>query len=374
MSTSIPRVTGHETYWGSVTPDEDTITMINRSPTLQRDLADYGAAVNSGAAKAMQIGPVSQYASGEDGGITMADDLKTIPTYVFVGDLAHELGHFENRETDRAFDRSHGVNDHDPNAFAMAGMRSEHAEGEAIFENWKVNNELMAAPDAPSRTWLSGALVSAPDFGKPIDTGLLKALDDQHAADVAAHLTDAEDRQLMISAAMGPVATVPNMDRKAGSFENYAGAAGLTNPETGPLTKFAAQFDKDGEIQSMSESWASGRTVAQTFEHGRLASSSIADKDGSAVSNTHYQYGRNGAYQTDTTDAAGKLIEHGDYAADGSAQVSETGADGTVTPTHYPPAQSRPDTGFAAFSSIPEADVSAVAAEHDNAPDAGLDQ
>lgn len=369
MSASIPRVTGHEPYWGKIVPDEDTVNMINQSPTLQRDLADYGAAVSSGTTKPMRTGPIAEYQSGKDGGITLFEPLRAYPTYVIVGTLAHELGHFESREADSAFDRSHSVNDHDPNAFAMAGMRLTHYEGEAIFENWKVNNELMAAKDAPSQTWLAGALTVIPGSHTKKDTGLQKALDDQHAADVAGHLTDEQDRQLMIAAAMGPVATVPSMGHDDGAFENYANEAGLKNPETGALTKYSTQFDKDGEIQSMSESWSSGRTVTQTFEHGKLASSSIVDRDGSVASNTRYQYGQNGAYQTDTTDAAGKRIEHGDYASNGSAQVSQTGSDGSTTSTNYPPAQ----TQDAASPSIPARDTTAVAIESDDAADAGLD-
>ncbi|MDR5761746.1 hypothetical protein [Caballeronia sp. LZ035] len=359
VSTSIPRVTGHEPYWGTVALDEDAIDMINKSPTLQRDLEDYGAAVSSGATQPMRVGPIVEYETGKNGGITLFDPLTAYPTHAIVGNLAHELGHFENREADRAFDRSHSVNDHDPNAFAMAGMRLTHQEGEAIFENWKVNNEIKAAKDAP-QTWLAGSMAAVPGSHTPRDTGMQKALDDQHAADVAGHLTDGEDRQLMIAAAMGPVSTLPSMGHQDGTFENYASEAGLKNPETGPLTKFSPQFDKNGEIQSMSETWASGRTVTQAFEHGKLASSSTVDKDGSVVSNTRYQYGENGAYQTDTTDAAGKRIGHGDYAADGSAEVSQTGTDGITTSTNYPPAPSNPDFPVGAPGYVPARDATAV--------------
>ncbi|MDR5761744.1 hypothetical protein [Caballeronia sp. LZ035] len=373
MSTSIPRVTGHEPYWGTVALDEDAIDMINKSPTLQRDLADYGAAVSSGATQPMRVGPIVENDNSKNGGITLFDPLTAYPTHVIVGNLAHELGHFENWEADRAFDRSHSVNSHDPNAFAMSGMRFTHREGEAIFENWKVNNEIKAAKDAPE-TWLAGSKAVVPGSHTPRDTGIQKALDDQHAADVAGHLTEEEDRQLMIAAAMGPVSTVPSMGSDDGTFENYGSEDGLKNPETGPLTKFSPQFDKKGEIQSMSETWASGRTVTQAFEHGKLASSSIVDKDGSVVSNTLYQYGQNGAYQTDTTDAAGKRIGHGDYAADGTAQVSQTGSDGTATSTNYPPAQTHSEAEAAASPSIPARDTTAVAIESDDAADAGLDQ
>ncbi|MDR5783054.1 hypothetical protein QCE63_26970 [Caballeronia sp. LZ065] len=138
MSTSIPRVTGHEPYWGNLALDEDTINMINKSPTLQRDIADYEAAVSSGAAEPMHSCPIAQYESGKNGGTTLFDPLTAYPTQVIVGTLAHGLGHFENREADRAFSRSHSVNDHDPNAFAMAAMRFDHVEGEAIFENGRV--------------------------------------------------------------------------------------------------------------------------------------------------------------------------------------------------------------------------------------------
>lgn len=73
-----------------------------------------------------------------------------------------------------------------------------------------------------------------PDSHTPRDTGLQKALDDQHAADVAGHLTDEQDRRLMIAAAMGPVATVPSMGRDDRAFENCASEDGPKNPKPDP--------------------------------------------------------------------------------------------------------------------------------------------
>ncbi len=326
-------ITGRESYFGNVKLTPEQIRLINASPMLQSQLRDYGNDVNSGQMKPMESG---------DGVATFFDSKHIVlgtsnpgGDAFMLGTLSHEIGHYENRANDKAFMARYAVNWRDPEAFNVAALIGSHGEGEAVVNNWQVQQEIRK----------NTATGNSP--GTQIDVGgrstLQEHLDGQHAADVNAAESDTEDRNRLTAVGMNfYVNGIPTNALDETYYQYYGKGVGMPAPEPGRVKNVEFTGDKLGNINSMTERWASGDIGTQTFNEGRIQSSEMKDSQGNIISTAAYSYARKGGYSVDVRDGAGHVTKRGefnadwsgavrDYATDGSSQVTSSNAKNQTT-------------------------------------------
>ncbi|CAM2185519.1 hypothetical protein PSAC2689_60125 [Paraburkholderia sacchari] len=171
-------ITGNESYWGDVKPTPEQLDLINKSPTLQRQLHDYGSQVDAGKVQPMKYG--DEGGTNFDGHrIVFGTESQGRSDDITVGTLSHEIGHFENQKNDRDFNARYPINPHDPNAYNdVSALRGAHGEGEAMYNNWQVQQEILGNPTG------AGEPGDRIYFGA--SPGTQQQFDDRHAADVKA--------------------------------------------------------------------------------------------------------------------------------------------------------------------------------------------
>lgn len=271
QASASPPLTGREPYWGSVTPSAGQVALMNDSPTLVSELRDYGNAVDRGQLQPFAQGSGSGTYFSYGRGITLGRNAQSQPAGQFVSTLSHELYHFENASADQAFNARYPVNRGDPGAFGVAAMKGVHDEGEAIYNNWKVQQEIRDA---------GGTFIDL--AGERSNGPTQQTLDRQHAQDVANGLGEEQDRNLMTADAMGVNAMQrPSTSPNENYLSYYGRASGATQRGLGTLTGVTfSDPNGSGEIQSMTERYASGRTVTQHFNEANAAPLAANTADG----------------------------------------------------------------------------------------------
>lgn len=333
---AIKPVTGTESYWGDVRPTQSQVSLINKSPTLQKDLTDYGAAIAAGEMKPIEIGP--------DGGgyfdnavkhrIVLSHDVAQFDDNNWIAGLSHELGHFESRQNDKALAARYDTPARDPSAYNVRAMNGMRDEGEAIYNNWRVEHEILenTTSDGHPGT-LVGIIGEAP--GGPIE----QALDQVHAAEVNAGRSVEQDRNGMMEAAAAMNALQrPSTDLSKTYFDYYAGGdrnivpPGLGSPTAVQLSDPAG----DGNITSMNETYASGMQGTQNFgPDGKLTSADVKDAGGNVQKHIQYARQPDGAYTATTYDGRGALTETDEFDKDGASVAHTFGRNGTQTAQAY---------------------------------------
>lgn len=140
MSTTI---TGNESFWGSVKLSAGALALINKSPTLVNQLQQYGNAVADHTTSPMQIGTGNgTFYDSASNQVVFAGNYQNWTDSITVGNLAHEIGHYVNSANDRAFAIQHQTALGDPNAYSMDAMIGLHREGEAVDNNYIVQQEI----------------------------------------------------------------------------------------------------------------------------------------------------------------------------------------------------------------------------------------
>lgn len=332
MSVGASAITGQESYWGDVNPTPGAIKIVNASPTLQSQLHDYENDVKSGKMNPMTsasgMGTFFVGDNGDDGGsivfgqgeATSGDDER------LVGTLAHELGHYENRANDQAFKDRYAVNKRDPEAYNVAALSGIHGEGEAVENNWQVQRE----------SEVNTGNGRAPGIGAELSPNeLADALTQQHFADVRANKSNAQDRNHLIVTGMNGYANQNPSTAPNESYYKYYGQASGSRPHEPGRPTVAFTGDDNGDINSMTEHWPSGDVGTQTFNEGKIQSSIMVNKAGKLISDTAYQYNKDGGYSVAVTDGAGQKTRYGEFNADQSGTVREYTNDGSSAATLF---------------------------------------
>lgn len=338
--TSNQIITGNESMWGNVRLSTSQIALINKSPTLVSQLLDYQAAVAAGSLNPIVQGPDGSMFFKEGGGITFASNWKTWPDGEVIGSLAHEIGHFANVKADTDFKSAYAVPSSSPDAYAMSAMVGLHQEGEAVYNNWVVQREILS--NNGPQIYLAGEYKANPD-GSVSSTGLQSLLDTQHATDIRSSSLIGSNRQILIDSAMGVYATLPNSVNWQAYFNYYGAASGAQAPAPGTLQSVTfTNNNATNQIGSMSENYSSGNTIQVKFTGTAPSTSTVTNPSGNLLTENVYTSATvnannatvnllNGA--TATVNGTGNTINAGNnvtVTANGTNNTINTGANDLV--------------------------------------------
>ena|GEM_PF-1903586 len=339
---AIPQISGNEAFWGPLKGQlsKDTLDEINKSSTLVNELLQYGAAAASGdgtiqpmTVNLEQAGLLQFTGHLVEFGINWA----SWSPEQFVGNLSHEIGHFVNLENDNQFFNSLQINANDPNAGALYSAVGLRAEGEAVYNNWLVQQEIVQK--GGSAIYING---DAGPNGKIDQT--LKSL---HASDMANGLDSAQDMNAMIETAgkMFAGLHLSGTDPSETYADLYAAHGGEIFNEMGIASGKAlpgAITDVDftdsgpnGDFSSVTEKFSNGDSTSLHFSNSSLASSVETDQSGNIISQTIYARNGNGSYNADIYDAQGRLTNEDQFHADGSEVAFQINVDGSQAATVY---------------------------------------
>ncbi|WP_181925917.1 hypothetical protein [Cupriavidus taiwanensis] len=276
----------------------------------------------------------------EGGGITFASSWKTWPDGEVIGSLAHEIGHFANVKADTDFKSAYAVPSSSPDAYAMSAMVGLHQEGEAVYNNWVVQQEILS--NNGPQIYLAGEYKANPD-GSVSSTGLQSSLDTQHATDIRSSSLIGSDRQILIDSAMGVYATLPNSVNRQAYFNYYGAASGAQAPAPGTLQSVTfTNNNATNQIGSMSENYSSGNTIQVKFTGTAPSTSTVTNPSGNLLTENVYTSATvnannatvnllNGA--TATVNGTGNTINAGNnvtVTANGTNNTINTGANDLV--------------------------------------------
>ncbi|CAL8473923.1 conserved protein of unknown function [Caballeronia sp. S22] len=323
-------ITGSESFWGGIKLSANALTLINESPTLVNELLAYQAAVINNTAD-----PMATSSGGgiffNNSGIVFANNYQTWSDSVLVGTLAHEIGHFINFGADVAFQGENELPTSDPNAYSIDAMIGLHREGEAVYNNYVVQQEIMKSDPNGTQIYLAGA--NNPDGSSD---GLQRLLDAQHLQDVADEMKPGVDRNWMIEDAMGIFATLKGSAIDKPYYDVYGSSRGASAQAPTPPTSISfSDPTGDGNFNSMTESYANGSTNSQYFNSGTIGSSTTRDQFGNVISQTTYFHQADGSYNADIYDAQGRLTNEDQFHADGSEVAFQINVDGSQAATVY---------------------------------------
>lgn len=236
-------ITGNEAFWGAAAGNlpDGAVALMNKSPTLLAQLYRYSEDVASGKMQPIAIlANTSNSLSFVGSNIQFGGYVLTWSAERFVGNLSHELGHYANVDNDRDYFNAINPNPTDPNVgvnLARIGLR---AEGEAVYFNWEVRQEIAAAGGA--NIYLNG------DNDSPTQP-IFTALTQLHAKNTVDGLPAELDRMTMVMLA-------------ANMFSS------LHPSGTAPGTTYADEYGKNGAFDLEAagiapKGFASGNKFAQ---------------------------------------------------------------------------------------------------------------
>jgi hypothetical protein len=319
-------ITGNESFWGNVRLSAGAIALINKSPTLVNQLLQYGNAVASHTTSPMQIGVGNgTFYDSEGKQVVFAGNYQTWSDSTTVGNLAHEIGHYVNSANDQAFALQHQTALGDPDAYSMDAMIGLHREGEAVDNNYIVQQEIKQ--NGGGQIYLAGQ--TRLDGSS---TPLQSLLDTQHSADAKAGYGASIDQQLMIEQAMGVYSTLPTSNTQQNYFDYYGSSRGAHSPAPGTVTEFSiVDPNGNGNYTSMKETFSSGDTVTQQFSGTALSSAVTADQFGNVLTQTVYSHNADGSYVANIYDGQGHATGQDQFHSDGSEVDYVFNANGTQT-------------------------------------------
>ncbi|SIT48646.1 Peptidase M10A and M12B, matrixin and adamalysin (fragment) [Paraburkholderia ribeironis] len=324
-------IAGTEAFWGDIKPSAQELAYINDSPTLVQQLLQYQTAYTNKLVDVMKIDPAG---GTEFNGsyVQFASNYNTWSPEMFVGELAHEIGHFVNQAADTAFTNQYEVSSNDPNAYSIDAMLGLHREGEAVYNNYVVQQEISAATAGQVKIYLAGALNV-----DGTSTGLQQLLDAQHAFDQADGYSPTEDRNLMIEQAMGVYALLPGSANGLPYYNYYGQVNGAQAPAQAPELANVTFTDPmaTGNFTTEKEVFTSGETETQNFSNGVISSSSLSDQFGNVISQTVYSHGADGSYIANIYDGTGNLTGQDQFHSDGSEVAYQLLGNGTQNATVY---------------------------------------
>ena len=327
MRITAPKITGKESLWGDIPPPPAETSLINASPTLLGQLQDYGNDVDSKKMQPMVLGNDDGTYLGPHS-VVVGNDFKSKPADDHVSTISHELGHYENLKNDDKFSSRYAVNQRDPNAYNVSALTGTHREGEAVYNNWKVQQEILKNTATPNSPGTQIALATP--------KGTQEQLDAQHAGDVRAGKSDEQDRNQLIGIGMnayvnGAPSTAPNKTY----YQYYGPESGAPVPEPGAAPKVSFTINDDGDVTSMEERWQSGHVSTQNFKDGKIQSSQTVDTDGKVLSTATYTYNQQGGYSVDVKDGTGHETQRGEFNQDKSGTVSNYAPDDSRQATFF---------------------------------------
>ncbi|MDR5783780.1 hypothetical protein QCE63_30650 [Caballeronia sp. LZ065] len=374
---AIQPITGKESYWGDVKPTDRQVSLINLSPTLQGDLNDYGKAVAAGEVKPFTIGQDdgSYFDRGNQQRIVLGHDFVNMDDNNWIGGLSHELGHFENRQTDEAMAARYSIAARDPEAYdtqAMIGMRGE---GEALYNNWKVEHEIL---DHTAGNGQPGTRIGI--YGDWRNGTIERTLQSTHEADVQSGQSDEQDRNRLIDKAAGFNALQRPSDQPSSTYFEYYGGGDKNVVPPGLGSPTAVQLNDpagDGKITSMNETYASGMRGTQNFgPDGKLTSADITDANGNVQRRIGYARQIDGAYTATIYNGQGGVTERDAFDKGGASVAYTFNRDGTQTAQAYdasgaPKGEAVASSSPPAVAALPESTQTAQAYGSAEASDAG---
>jgi hypothetical protein len=336
-------ITGNEAFWGTIKLSADAIKLINSSPTLVTQLLDYQTSFTKQTAGAMSADTGTGTGTGWNGSaIYFAQNWTTLSATTIVGQLAHEIGHFENTVADIAYDAQYrpAASDQSVTANDLRAMMGLHREGEAVYNNWIVQQEIQKATSSDG-TGKDGTKIYLAGDGL-YSTGpsnLQSILDNQHASDVAGNLTGSQEKNAMIEDAMHVYGPLPTSEDGTTYYKYYAKInGGILSGQAPALGASSITFNDPGEsgnITTMTDTFSSGQSVTQTFSGISLATSVTKDQFGNVLTQTTYSHNADGSYIANVYDAQGHATDQDQFHADGSEIAYHFNSNGTQNATVY---------------------------------------
>ncbi|WP_174363791.1 hypothetical protein [uncultured Caballeronia sp.] len=335
-------ITGNESFWGTIKLSADAIALINASPTLVMELLDYSNAVGV-TAGTMGIDTGTGTGTGWNGSaIFFAQNWNTLPTTTIVGQLAHEIGHFENATADIAFDDEYrpAATDQSITADDVRAMMGLHREGEAAYNNWVVQQEILKATSSDgsgkggTEIYLAGDGVYSTG-----PSNLQSILDTQHTSDVSGKLTASQEKNAMIEDAMHVFAPLPTSEDGTSYYNYYMKVNGAANPAQAPaLGASGITFNdpnENGNFTTMGDTFSSGQSVTQSFSGSSLLTSVTKDQFGNVLTQTTYSHNADGSYIANVYDGQGHATDQDQFHSDGSEVAYHFNSNGTQNATVY---------------------------------------
>ncbi|RQH02745.1 hypothetical protein [Paraburkholderia dinghuensis] len=354
MVTTSQQITGNEAFWGAIKGQlsSDVLKYINSSQTLVNELLQYGAAVAGGTLQPMQIsltgsGNLLQF-TGQF--VQFGLNWLTWSPAQFVGNLSHEIGHFVNFSNDQTFYQNLHIDPNDPNAGALYDTVGLRAEGEAVFNNWKVQQEIALANPGVQIN-ING------DSGA--NGSIDQALSALHASDIAKGLTQVQDDNALMELAGKMFSSLHPSDTPAGTTyaDMYAAhggeifsSMGISSGNVLPGAIAEVDFSDSnltGNYSSVTETFASGASTTQYFSNSLISSSVQLDQFGNVLSQVAYSHNADGSYVANIYDGQGHLTNQDQFQSDGSEVAYQINSNGSQTATVYN--STGHETEYAAF-------------------------
>ncbi|MDR5761516.1 hypothetical protein [Caballeronia sp. LZ035] len=329
-------VNGSEAFWGDYQPTPAQLGLINHSPTLVNQILAADRRVTAGLNAPIKIDPdLSATVSGrfnyDTGRLEFPPTVSGLGDHAFLALFAHEMGHFNDQDTDQAFSKAYAgrMNPRDPGIHNNWGMASLLNETEGDYNSWKVGKEIEQNTATAGQP---GIRING-DNTSPV----FSTFDDE-SAKLPAGLTPQETDNRLIRAGMGTQAST-NTHFEDGTYDHdgsmMSGAAPI---EPGrPVSARYGGDDEHGFITSGTQTWQSGDTSTQNYRNDRLQSTETRDPAGNVLQSSLYTYRPDGGYGMTVKNGAGQVIQHSAFNADKSGIERGFNADGSRLETRFDP-------------------------------------
>ena len=156
----------------------------------------------------------------------------------------------------------------------MNALTGLHQEGEAIYNNWKVEQEIQRNTSTPGQP---GTQINM--AGDALDGPTQKSLDKMHASDVQLGLTSAQDRNRLIDAAAALDAVYQPSTSPQENYYSFYGRGGNASPSKlgSPSSVTIGDPAADGNVTSAEAAPAQPDPVGQMNPAG--TANTVADTD-----------------------------------------------------------------------------------------------
>ncbi|MGF6442153.1 hypothetical protein [Paraburkholderia youngii] len=320
-------ITGQEAMFANVVLSADDIKLINMSPTLVSELLQYNADVLAHKVNAIVSNPAKQGVDWDPNnnyiefGTFGGSSASQLDATLFVGTLAHELGHYINNKGDLDLQAQYaGQLSSDYNFAAWMGL---HQEGEAVYNNFIIYQEIRSA-GGPSITVNGGT-------SSPAGTALITVLDGLYAQSIANGISSDVIKNLLIDTAGGYFASLPT-SVSGQTYEAFYGTAWGAH-STGVPVSPAASIEyrtnaTTGLIESIERDLTSGQVQIVKFDASLAYTSSLYGAGGQIEEFTSFS-ASNFKLQDIYFDGSGNKTQQYDFNLDSSYVVHVFNSDGT---------------------------------------------